>query len=70
MATNGDSERGTHFALPELLTTAEVARLFRRSTRTIRNWVRDGRLIPIQVGRSVYFSDAEISRVLGISSDE
>jgi excisionase family DNA binding protein len=54
---NGD---GKH----ELMTVKEVARLFRRSERTIREWVRKGRLKPVRIGRSVYFLRSEVERLL------
>jgi excisionase family DNA binding protein len=53
--------------LPEqnpLMTTREVAEVFRRSERTIRDWVRKGWLKPVRVGRSVYFRRADIERLL------
>ncbi len=41
--------------LPELVSAAQVARIFGRSERTIRNWIRAGHLHPVRVGRSVFF---------------
>jgi excisionase family DNA binding protein len=46
------------------MTTREVAEVFRRSERTIRDWVRKGWLKPVRVGRSVYFRGADIERLL------
>jgi hypothetical protein len=50
---------------PTLMTTAEVAMLFRRTDRSIRNWVAAGLLSPRRVGRSVFFVRGEIEAFLG-----
>lgn len=47
-----------------LMTVQEVALIFRRSDRTIRTWVRDGRLRPIRVGRSVFFRREDVEALL------
>jgi len=49
---------------PELLSPAQVARIFGRSERTIRNWVRAGHLHPVRVGRSVFFRADDIHALL------
>jgi excisionase family DNA binding protein len=47
-------------ALPRLLSTAEVAAIFRRSKRTIRNWTQRGYLRPVRVGRSLFFRKDDV----------
>ena len=47
-----------------LYTAAQAAAVFQRTTRTLRNWVRSGLLRPIRVGRSLYFSEIELFRVI------
>lgn len=39
---------------PGLYTPAEVARLLRVSSRTVLNWIREGRLVAIKVSPRVY----------------
>ena len=41
--------------LPDLLTMAEVAAIFRRQDRTIRRWISMGHLVPVRVGRALFF---------------
>jgi excisionase family DNA binding protein len=41
------------------LTKIEVARLLRRTTRTIENWVRSGRLPSIKLGERTILFDRE-----------
>ncbi len=50
---------------PRLMSVGEVAGLFNRTARTIRNWVRGGHLRPVRVGRSMFFRTAEIEALLG-----
>jgi excisionase family DNA binding protein len=50
--------------MPVLLSAAQVARIFGRSERTIRNWVRAGHLRPVRVGRSVFFRADDIHALL------
>lgn len=58
------------FAIPtpasdlEVFSIRDVARLFGRTERTVRNWVRDGRLQRGGFGRSVFFSRAAIDALL------
>jgi DNA-binding transcriptional MerR regulator len=47
-----------------LLTTADLQFLFQRSDRTIRSWVGRGLLVPVKVGRSVYFRRDDVERLL------
>lgn len=56
-------------ALPELLTTAEVAEVFRKHPATIRRWVRDGELLPTKVpGRGARFRREDVERMLKAAS--
>ena len=50
----------------QLLSTRQVMAIFRRTDRTIRNWVATGHLRPIKVGRSVFFHPSEIDALLGL----
>lgn len=50
--------------MPALLSAAQVARIFGRSQRTLRNWVRAGHLRPVRVGRSVFFRADDIHALL------
>ena len=52
-------------SLPKLLTAAEVAAVFRRSERALRDWVRRGYLVPVRVGRALYFREEEVRALLG-----
>lgn len=52
-------------SLPKLLTAAEVAAVFRRSERALRDWVRRGYLVPVRVGRAVFFREEEVRDLLG-----
>ena len=63
VASDGEAADGSPVT-PRLYRTAEVAEIFRCSERTIRSWVRSGKLRPIRVGRTVYFKDSELERVL------
>lgn len=46
-----------------LLTTAEVATVFRCSPRTLFNWRRAGRLHPVKLGRQWLYDRQEIERL-------
>ena len=59
------SDRSPTASLPKLLTAAEVAAMFRRSERALRDWVRRGYLVPVRVGRSIYFREEEVRALLG-----
>jgi excisionase family DNA binding protein len=52
--------------MPEFLTKADVARLFRISTKSVERWVRDGRLPPpVKLsGRTLRFRQADITKYL------
>lgn len=41
--------------LPELMSITDVAKHFGRTPRTLREWERRGYLVPVRVGRSVYY---------------
>lgn len=43
-----------------LLSTEDVCALFRRSERSIRRWVKQGRLPAIRVGGAMFFDPADI----------
>ncbi|AWV20080.1 hypothetical protein RADP37_04726 (plasmid) [Roseomonas mucosa] len=58
-------DRSPGSSLPKLLTAAEVAAVFRRSERALRDWVRRGYLAPVRVGRAVYFHEEEVRALLG-----
>src|SRR4051812_22459418 len=47
-----------------LMTAREVAALFRRTGRSIRNWTKSGRLKPIRIGRALYFRRSDIEQLL------
>lgn len=49
---------------PRLMSVSEVADLFGRTDRTIRNWVRTGILHPRRVGRSVFFLESDVMKLL------
>ena len=53
--------------LPTLLTTAEVAALFRVDESTVARWANEGRLKAIRTpgGRELRFEAAEINAALG-----
>ena len=50
--------------LPVLLSVPDVCRLFRRSERAIRDWVRRGHLTPVRIGRSVFFREDDLRAVI------
>jgi excisionase family DNA binding protein len=50
--------------LPDLLTAAEVAEIFRRSDRTIREWIRKGWLRQVKIGRSVFYLAEDVRRLV------
>ena len=56
-----------------LLSQAAVAEIFDVTTRTIRNWDRDGLLHPIRIGRTLRYRRSEVEALAGaplLSSDE
>ena len=50
--------------LPRLLSAAAVARIFNRSERAIRNWTQRGYLRPVRIGRSLFFRETDIRRLV------
>ena len=59
-----DSAEVSGEPLPQLLSTADVTAVFKRSDRTIRNWVRQGHLQPVRVGGAVFFREGDIRALL------
>ena len=49
----------------ELMTTAEVAEVFRCTPRTLWNWRSAGRLTPIKAGRRWLYKREDIRRLCG-----
>ncbi len=47
------------------LTTREVAEMFRCTDRTIRNWVKDGRLQALRIGHTVRFRREDVEALGG-----
>ncbi|WP_408735336.1 helix-turn-helix domain-containing protein [Acidiphilium sp. JA12-A1] len=47
-----------------LVETADLARIFRRSDRTIRRWIAAGHLKPIKIGGAVFFHPADVQALL------
>ena len=50
--------------LPGLLSVQDVRAVFNRSARTIRRWVKDGKLDPVRIGRAVFFRESDIRRLI------
>ena len=48
----------------EVLTTADVAAMLKKSRRTIEHWVRNGYLSSIKIGHSVFFEREQLFRDL------
>ena len=55
---------------PELMTTAEVATLIRRTPRTVRNWVQVGLLTPAPLSGPRLFRRVDVMHVLGVTTSE
>jgi hypothetical protein len=51
-------------ALPRLLSCAEVGKLFNRTTRTLRHWIRLGHLVPVRIGGALFFHPEDIRRLI------
>ena len=47
-----------------LLSPVEVQEVFNRSDRTIRRWVKQGLLVPVRMGRSLFFRREDITRII------
>ena len=50
----------THTRPPRLLTKIEVAKLIRKSTRTVEHWVNAGYLSSIRISHSVLFDHDQV----------
>ena len=48
---------------PRFYPYAEVAKMFCRSVRTVRWWVKSGHLKAIKIGQARYIPEAEIQRL-------
>lgn len=59
-----DDPVDTSPAMPVLLSAAEVARIFNRSARAIRDWDRRGHLRPVRIGRSKFYRADDIAALL------
>ena len=46
-----------------LLTCEEVLQIFRISRPTLRRWERDGKIIPIRVGRRLLFKESDVQNL-------
>lgn len=51
-------------SLPRLMSAREVADLVRRTRRTLLNWEAAGLLIPVRIGRSKYYRQADVERLV------
>ena len=56
-------------SLPVVLTTQEVAALFRVTTETVRAWRMAGRLPGVRIGKELRFRLRDVEKALGISVD-
>ncbi|WP_019632775.1 helix-turn-helix domain-containing protein [Actinomadura atramentaria] len=58
--------------VPELLTTGEVARLFRVSPQTVVRWARTGQIPVVELpgGRVLRYPAVEVRRLLGALGDD
>jgi len=59
-----DTETLVNASLPRAFSLQEVAKIFGRSSRTIRWWVKTGRLNAFPIGHSKYVAEAEIQRLM------
>ncbi len=50
--------------LPDLLRTSDLTARFGCCERTIRRWCAAGHLVPLPVGRSVFFRSDDIRRLI------
>jgi excisionase family DNA binding protein len=58
LTTFGQTGEGRHPS--EVLTTADVAVMLKKSRRTIEHWVRNGYLSSIKIGHSVFFEREQL----------
>jgi excisionase family DNA binding protein len=54
----------TGLELPQVLTAAEVAALYRVRVDTIYTWARDGRLPAVRMGNRLRFRRADVEALL------
>ena len=47
-----------------LLSIPDVEAIFGRTGRTLRRWERAGHLVPVRVGRSLFYRHGDIERLL------
>lgn len=47
-----------------LLSIAEVGALFNRNERSLRRWEKAGHLIPVRVGRSLFYRREDVERLI------
>lgn len=55
--------------MTELLTQAEVCKLFRITRQTIYRWRKEGKITAKKIGNSVMFQQSEMIRVIEESKD-
>jgi hypothetical protein len=51
-------------AIPELLSGADVERIFARSARTLRRWEIQGHLTPVRVGGAKFYRAEDLRRLV------
>ena len=54
----------TREPMPRLHAVSDVAEMFGRAPRTIRNWIARGLLTPIKVGNAVFIPQDQIDALL------
>jgi excisionase family DNA binding protein len=55
---------GSGYELPELMTVEQVAQRLSRNTQTVRNWIDQGKLPAIHVGRLVRIKRSVVDQVV------
>jgi excisionase family DNA binding protein len=55
---------------PRTYTIQELAEILQLSVMTIRRYIAQGLIKPIILGGATRFSQAEVDRLLGVSSEE
>ena len=50
--------------IPELLSGAEVEKIFDRSARTLRRWEQRGHLMPVRIGSAKFYRAEEIRQLV------
>jgi excisionase family DNA binding protein len=58
------SKKAAAPTLPRMYPIAEVAEMFGRAPRTIRNWIAHGRLQSIKIGNAVFVPQSQIDTLL------